>query len=64
VKQSPSKINLGLNREIKDGVGDIEIAVANIAAAGFTVNAAKKVAARFQLPLISLEEMAKLMQPA
>lgn len=64
VKQAPSKINLGLNREIRDGVGDIEIAVANIAAPSFTVDAAKKVAARFQLPLLSLEEMAKLMQPA
>ena len=64
IKQAPSKINLGLNREIKDGVGDIEVALSNIAAEGFKVLASKKVAARFQLPLISLEEMARLMQPA
>ncbi|MBL0175699.1 MAG: hypothetical protein IPP94_10610 [Ignavibacteria bacterium] len=64
IKKAASTINLGLNRDIQDGVGDIEIALSNIAAPGVKVADSKKFAARFQLPLITLEEMAKIMQPA
>ena len=64
VKTNPSNIDLGLNRDIMDGVGDIEIVVANIMAEGMKLEEVKKFAARFQLPMISLQEFAKITQPA
>ena len=64
IKKNPSKINLGLGRDLIDGVGDIEVVVANISVPGVKMDAVKKYAARFNLPFITLEEMVKINQPA
>ena len=64
IKKSKSALNLGLNRDILDGVGDIEIVVSNIKAGDLKFPTEKKYAARFQLPIISLSEIAKITQPS
>lgn len=64
IKKAPSSITLGLNREMTDGIGDIEIVVANIEAPGLNIPVEKKYAARFKLPIISLKELVSLNQPA
>jgi hypothetical protein len=63
IKKAKSTLNLGLNREVLDGIGDIEIAVSNIVPGALKFAAEKKFAARFQLPIITLAEMSKITQP-
>ncbi|MDH7515632.1 MAG: hypothetical protein QHI48_07155 [Bacteroidota bacterium] len=64
VKKSPADLDLGLNRQITNGVGDVEIVVANIRGEGVATDATKKFNARFILPIVTLEEMAKISRPA
>ena len=62
IKKDKSTLNLGLNRDLLDGIGDVELVVANIVPGPLTFPAEKKYAARFQLPIITLAEMAKIAQ--
>lgn len=63
LKKAPSTVNLGLNRDMMDGVGEMEIVVTGIQPDGLDIPAEKKYAARFTLPFISLAELAKMDQP-
>ena len=62
-KTQPSSVNLGLNREIMDGVGDMEVLISNIQPGGFKYDAKRKYTAHFNLPIIKLSEMARLNTP-
>lgn len=64
VKTQPSTINLGLNREITDGTGTMEVLVSNIQPAGFNYVSSKKYNAQYTLPIIKLEELARLNVPS
>lgn len=64
IKKAQSTIDLGLNREITDGVGDIEVVAAGISVEKLKFDTSKKFAARFQLPIITIEELAKINQPS
>ncbi len=64
IKKSPSAINLGLNREILDGEGDIEVTVGGIESSHPSLKGDKSFDARFRLPMVTLEEMARVQQPA
>jgi hypothetical protein len=63
VKKSPSSTTLGLNRELLEGVGEMEIVVKGIEPEGLDVYSDKKYAARFTLPMITLDELARINQP-
>ncbi len=63
-KTQPSTVNLGLNRDIQDGVGDMEIMISNIQPGGFKYDAKRKYTAHFTLPMIKLDEMARLNMPS
>lgn len=63
VKQAPATITLGLNREVVSGIGEMEIVVSGIDGGGLKVQAEKKYAARFELPMITLDELSRINQP-
>ncbi len=63
LKKAPSSVNLGLNRDMVDGIGEMEIVVTGIQSEGLDIPAEKKYAARFTLPFISLTDLAKMDQP-
>jgi hypothetical protein len=63
VKKEAAENSLGLSRDMQNGVGEIEIVVSQIDNEGIPVQAEKKYAARFRLPLISLDELARINQP-
>ena len=63
LKKAPSTATLGLDRALMDGTGEIEVVVTGINPEGLDVTTEKKYAARFNLPIISLTELAKLNQP-
>ncbi len=60
-EQSPSKVDLGLGRALQDAHGDITLAVTNIDAGSLKVDRVRKYASRFALPILTLDEMKKLM---
>lgn len=64
VKTQPSTIDLGLNRQIMDGVGTMEVIVSNIQSAGFNFDSKKKYVAQYSLPMIKLGEFARLRTPS
>lgn len=55
-----SEINLGLNREVKKGLGEMEIVVSNIERGQLNIPTEKKYAARYELPVITLDELVKI----
>ncbi|MBE0642951.1 MAG: hypothetical protein IH600_02630 [Bacteroidetes bacterium] len=63
VKLAPAQNSMGLNREVMDGTGEMEIVVSGIDNGGLAVPAEKKYAARYQLPIITLNELARINQP-
>jgi hypothetical protein len=63
LKTSPSTANLGMQRKLTDGVGEMEVVVVGIDNEGLDVPNEKKYAARFTLPIITMDELAKLNQP-
>lgn len=63
IKDEWSDLDLGLNRALKEGIGDVEVVVANIDPAGLSHPNEKKYAARFQLPLITLAELIRITRP-
>ncbi len=63
VKTAPAEISMGLSREVLDGTGEMEIVVTGIDNEGLAVPAEKKFAARYNLPIISLDELARINQP-
>jgi len=54
---------LGLSREVRDGIGEMEIVVTGIDARGLDVPGEKKYAARYRLPMLTLDEFARINQP-
>ncbi|MDT8323930.1 MAG: hypothetical protein RRA94_07470 [Bacteroidota bacterium] len=62
VKKEDAQNDLGLNREVQNGIGEIEILVDGIDTGGLPLETEKKFAARFRLPLISLDELARINQ--
>jgi len=63
IKKGPSTMTMGLDRELMNGVGEMEIIVKDIESEGLTVPVEKKYAARYALPLITLEELAGINLP-
>ena len=63
VKKESAENALGLNRDVQNGVGEIEVVVTAIENRDLPVEAEKKFAARFRLPLITLDELARINQP-
>lgn len=63
VKKEEADNSLGLSRKVINGVGEIEIVVTGIDNSGITVQAEKKYAARFRLPMITLDELSRINQP-
>jgi hypothetical protein len=63
VKMKPAGNSMGLNREVLDGTGEIEIVVTGIDNGGLAIPVEKKYAARYQLPMITLDEFARINQP-
>ncbi|MFA6235557.1 MAG: hypothetical protein WC824_15415 [Bacteroidota bacterium] len=63
VKIAAAETSMGLNREVKDGTGEMEIVVAGIDNAGLAVPREKKYAARYNLPMITLDELSRINQP-
>lgn len=63
VKMAPAANSMGLNRDVQDGTGEMEIVVTGIENGGLKVPAEKKYAARYQLPIITLDELARINQP-
>ncbi len=63
VKQHPATNNMGLNRELFFGSGEMEIVVTGIENDGLDVPVEKKYAARYRLPMITLDEFARINQP-
>lgn len=59
----PSDLNLGLNRALMEGTGDMEILVSNIQPGTFHFEPSKKFAARYSLPIVKLEEIMRLSIP-
>lgn len=63
VKKENAGNALGLNRDVQNGVGEIEVVVTGIESGGLPVEAEKKYAARFRLPIITLDELSRINQP-
>ncbi len=63
-KKSESSVNLGLNRMLMNGLGEMEIIVANIDPGELNIDKEKKYAARYELPIVTLDEMIKMNTPA
>ncbi len=63
VKKETAEQSLGLSRSVVDGVGEIEIVVTGIDNSGISVQTEKKYAARFRLPMITLDELSRINQP-
>lgn len=64
VKTSPSTLNLGLNREIIEGSGTMEVIISNIQPGVFKYSSMKKYNAQFSFPIVKLGEMARLSTPS
>ena len=63
VKRESAEDALGLSRDVENGVGEIEVVVTGIDNSGTAVEAEKKYAARYRLPFISIDELARINQP-
>lgn len=63
LKTDAAQSALGLSRDVTDGIGEMEIVVTGIDARGLGVPSEKKYAARYRLPLITLDEFARINQP-
>lgn len=63
VKKEEAENSLGLSRAMVNGVGEIEIVVTGIDNSGIPVQPEKKYAARFRLPMITLDELSRINQP-
>ena len=63
VKKDEAENSLGLNRTVSNGIGEIEIVVTGIDNSDIPVQAEKKYAARFRLPIITLDELSRINQP-
>ncbi|MCB2205675.1 hypothetical protein KQI65_13100 [bacterium] len=63
LKTEPADDALGLSRDVMNAVGEIEVVVTGIDNEGLPVEAEKKYAARFRLPIITLDELARINQP-
>ncbi|PLX24844.1 MAG: hypothetical protein C0600_12565 [Ignavibacteria bacterium] len=63
LKTEDATNTLGLNREVSNGVGEMEIVVMDIDNSDVPVEVEKKYAARFRLPMITLDELARINQP-
>lgn len=63
VKTESSNNTLGLNRDVQLGVGEIEVVVTGIDNTDVPIEVEKKYAARFRLPMITLDELARINQP-
>lgn len=62
-KKEDAAIDIGLNREMQAGVGDIDVVVSNIAVGDTGFEPTKKFPAKFQLPIITLNELARVAKP-
>lgn len=63
VSDEDAENSLGLDRQVINGIGEIEIVVQGIDNSGIPVQTEKKYAARFRLPMIDLDELARINQP-
>lgn len=63
VKQQLAENSMGLNRQLQFGSGEMEIVVTGIESEGLDVPSEKKYAARYRLPMITLDEFARINQP-
>lgn len=63
IKTDVAENALGLTRDVTDGIGEMEIIVTGIDARGLDVQGEKKYAARYRLPMITLDEFARINQP-
>mgnify|MGYP000513047322 CR=1 FL=1 len=63
VKTEDAVNSFGLSRDVQNGVGEIEIVVSDIDNGGLPLEAEKKYAARFRLPIVTLDELARINQP-
>lgn len=63
LKTDAAENALGLTREVVDGIGEMEIVVTGIDARGLDVPGEKKYAARYRLPMLTLDEFARINQP-
>lgn len=64
IKKEESEVTLGLNRDVMQGIGEMEIVVSAIDPNGLDVESEKKFVARFELPIVTLEELTKMNMPA
>lgn len=62
-KKEPATVDLGLNREMQAGIGTIDVVVSNIAVGGTGFPSTKKFSAAYQMPIITLNELARVKQP-
>ena len=63
IKTGEAENALGLGRAVSDGIGEMEVVVSGIDPAGLDVQTEKKYAARFRLPMLTLDEFARINQP-
>lgn len=64
IKMTPSSLNLGLNRALMEGTGEMEVIVSNIQPSSFSYDAQKKFIARYSLPMVKLDEIMRLSLPS
>lgn len=62
LKTDAAENALGLSRSVTDGIGEMEIVVTGIDTHGLNVPGEKKYAARYRLPMITLDEFARFNQ--
>jgi hypothetical protein len=64
IAEEESDVNLGLNRSVMNGTGEMEIVVSAIDPGQLTIPMEKKYVARFELPMVTLEELVTINSPA
>lgn len=62
-KKEASTIDIGLNREMQCGYGDIDVVVSNIKVGATKFEPTKKFSARFEMPIIALDELTRIKKP-
>ncbi|NOY05978.1 MAG: hypothetical protein GXO82_05025 [Chlorobi bacterium] len=63
-KKESTELDLGLNRLVEAGTGSMEVVVSNIDSGGLSVPQEKKYAARYSLPIVTIDEIARITMPS
>ncbi len=63
-KKESTELDLGLNRLVQAGTGSMEVVVSNIDNGGLSVPSEKKYTARYSLPIVTIDEIARITMPS